>query len=82
MARLKLNKEEISIVEELQGRNNTILRDLGDTEAGLRRLNTRKDEIFEALDELYADDLKFGEGLTEKYGKGFIDFQKNEYITE
>lgn len=82
MARLKLNKEEISTIESLQQRNNDLLFQIGDVEAGLRNLTKRKTELFEQWDELMSDDKAFGDTITEKYGKGTIDFQKNEIITE
>lgn len=82
MARLKLNKEEINTIQELQQQNNDILFQLGDVEAGLRNLQKRKDELFQAWDELMAADKAFGDAITEKYGKGTIDFQKNEIVTE
>lgn len=82
MARLKLNKEEISTIQELQQQNSDLLFQIGDVEAGLRNLQKRKTELFEAWDELMAADKAFGETITEKYGKGTIDFQKNEIVTE
>jgi hypothetical protein len=35
-----------------------------------------------AWDELMQADKAFGDAITEKYGKGTIDFQKNEIVTE
>lgn len=82
MARLKLNKEEISTIQELQQRNSDLLFQIGDVEAGLRNLQKRKEELFGEWDELMAADKAFGDTITEKYGKGTIDFQKNEIVTE
>lgn len=82
MARLKLNKEEINSIQELQQRNNDLLFQLGDVEVGLRNLQSKKEELMKAWDELMADDKTFGDTITEKYGKGTIDFQKNEIVTE
>jgi len=82
MARLKLNKEEINSIQELQQRNNDILFQLGDVEVGLRNLQSKKEELHKAWDELMIDDKTFGDTITEKYGKGTIDFQKNEIVTE
>ena len=82
MARLKLNKEEINSIQELQQRNNDILFQLGDAEVALRNLQIRKEELMKAWDELMTDDKSFGESLNEKYGKGTIDFQKHEIVTE
>jgi hypothetical protein len=81
MARLKLNKEEINSIQELQQRNNDILFQLGDAEVALRNLQIRKEELMKAWDELMIDDKSFGDAITEKYGKGTIDFQKNEIVT-
>ena len=82
MARLKLNKEEIKAIEDLQQKNNDILFQLGDVEAGLRNLQKKKEDLFQLWDELMQADKAFGDAITEKYGKGTIDFQKNEIITE
>jgi hypothetical protein len=81
MARLKLNKEEINSIQELQQRNNDILFQLGDAEVALRNLQIRKEELMKTWDELMTDDKSFGDAITEKYGKGTIDFQKNEIVT-
>jgi hypothetical protein len=82
MARLKLNKKEISQITTLQQRNSDIMFELGDIEATFRRLNNRKQELFPQLDTLLEDDTALGKSLTDKYGKGYLDIQKNEYITE
>jgi hypothetical protein len=82
MARLKLNKKEISQITTLQQRNSDIMFELGDIEATFRRLNNRKQELFSQLDTLLEDDTVLGKSLTDKYGKGYLDIQKNEYITE
>lgn len=82
MARLKLNKEEINSIQELQQQNNDILFQLGDVEVGLRNLQARKEDLMKAWDELMQADKAFGDAITEKYGKGTIDFQKNEIVTE
>lgn len=82
MARLKLNKEEINSIQELQKQNSDILFQLGDVEVGLRNLQTRKEDLMKAWDELMQADKAFGDAITEKYGKGTLDFQKNEIVTE
>jgi len=82
MARLKLNKEEIKVVQELQQRTNDVLFQLGDTEVAIRNLQSKKEDLMKVWDELMEDDKAFGESLNEKYGKGTLDLQKHEIVTE
>lgn len=82
MARLKLNKEEISTIQNLQQTNNDLLFQLGDVEVGLKNLNQKKQELLEAWDQFIQEDSSFGKTLSDKYGKGSLDLSKNEYITE
>ena len=77
MARLKLNKEEITTIQQLQQKNRDILFQLGDVEAGFRNLQKTKDQLFELWDQLMEEDKQFGEAINKKYGKGTIDFERS-----
>jgi hypothetical protein len=76
MARLKLNKEEINSIQELQQRNNDILFQLGDAEVALRNLQIRKEELMKAWDELMTDDKSFGDAITESTVKAPLTFKR------
>jgi peptidoglycan hydrolase CwlO-like protein len=82
MENQKLTEEEIKKIQELQGkRQNTVL-ELGNLETYQYDIDTRKEELHTVLDELRKSDQELGKELNEKYGDGSIDLEKGEFIPQ
>lgn len=82
MENQKLTEEEIKKIQELQGkRQNTVL-ELGNLETYQYDIDTRKEELHTVLDELRRSDQELGKELNEKYGDGSIDLEKGEFIPQ
>lgn len=82
MENQKLTEEEIKKIQELQGkRQNTVL-ELGNLETYQYDIDTRKKELHTVLDELRKSDQELGKELNEKYGDGSIDLEKGEFIPQ
>jgi|TARA_R110000803_G_scaffold204076_1_gene269900 hypothetical protein len=82
MENQKLTEDEIKNIQELQGKRQSSILELGNLEAYQYDIDTRKDELFAVLDELRKSDQELGKELNEKYGDGSIDLEKGEFIPQ
>tara|TARA_R110002167_G_scaffold124253_3_gene303603 strand:+ start:3460 stop:3711 length:252 start_codon:yes stop_codon:yes gene_type:complete len=75
----KLSKEEVAELKKLQGEGNQIQYSLG--QIHVAKYNLKKQTILfeEKLDNLRKDEKKLADKLTEKYGEGNIDLEKEEF---
>ena len=75
----KLSKEEVAELKKLQGEGNKIQYSLG--QIHVAKYNLKKQTILfeEKLDNLRKDEKKLADKLTEKYGEGNIDLEKEEF---
>ena len=78
MANKKLSKEEVSTLKDYQNKTNEIVVTLGLIELQKHALDKRKKELLEGFDTLQEDESKTASELTEKYGDGQIDLEKEE----
>ena len=80
MSNTKLTTEEVQSIRELQSSRDAIIVELGNIEAYLEEMKTRKADLFVQLDALRVKDQEVGKALSEKYGIGSIDLEKAEFI--
>lgn len=80
MSNTKLTKEEVKSIKELQSNRDAIIVELGNIEAYLDEVKTRKADLFKQLEALRVEDQEVGKSLSEKYGNGSIDLEKGEFI--
>ena len=80
MSNTKLTKEEVQSIRELQSNRDAIIVELGNIEAYLEEIKTRKADLFKQLEALRVKDQEVGKSLSEKYGNGSIDLEKEEFI--
>ncbi len=82
MANQKLTEEEIKSIKDLQSTRNSIIVELGNLEVYLFDLSTKKTELQGQLSELAVKDQELGKELSDKYGNGSIDLEKEEFIPQ
>ena len=82
MSKQKLTKEEIETIKDLQSSRNNIIVELGNLEAYLFELSTKKTQLQGQLSELGVKDQELGKELSDKYGNGSIDLEKGEFIPQ
>lgn len=69
---IKLSKEELQILKELQTKGNQLIFTLGQIEA-------QKTSIFNQIQEVQNANDKIGKELQEKYGDGNINLETGEF---
>lgn len=77
-----LTAEEIKTIKDLQVTRDNIIIELGNIEAYLLNVSSRKSELQKELTDLTERDKKVGTELSEKYGNGSIDLEKGEFIPQ
>jgi len=82
MANKKLTEEEIKNIKDLQLNRNNIIVELGNLEAYLFDISSKKTNLQEQLSQLAERDQKLGKELSDKYGDGSIDLEKGEFIPQ
>lgn len=82
MENKKLIREELETIQELQQKQNALVKELG--QIGLAKLNleSRQDNAKAFLTNLRQEEDAFLKGLQEKYGIGTIDTVKGEFIPD
>ena len=75
----KLSKEEVAELKSLQGEGNQIQYSLGQNHVAKYNLRTQTSSLEERLDNLRKEEKKLADKLTEKYGEGNIDLEKEEF---
>lgn len=77
-----LTEEELKKIKDLQTSRDSIIIELGNIEAHLLDISTRKTELHSQLSELAKTDREVGKELSDKYGIGSIDLEKGEFIPQ
>ena len=82
MENIKLTEEELQRIKEIRASRQDTFLELGELEAYQYDVDTRKDELFEILEEIRKSDRELGAELSKKYGDGSIDLEKGEFIPQ
>ena len=77
----KLEKQEVEDLKTLRQQNQSVILELGNLELTQIKLDQRKDEIIDLLDQLQQKEKELSANLYEKYGDGSIDLDKEEFIS-
>jgi len=72
MSKIKLSKEELQKLQELQSEGNQLIFSLG-------QLETQKMSIFSQVEKIQKERDILGAKLFEKYGDGNIDIESGEF---
>jgi hypothetical protein len=80
MKNTKLTAEEVQSIKDLQKGRDAIIVELGNIEAYFNEVQIRKEELLSQLKELKETDQEVGKALSDKYGVGSIDLEKEEFI--
>ena len=80
MANKKLSEEEVSKLKNYQNETNEIVGALGQIELQFELLEEKKEEILKKFKKLRVDQNQLAKELTEKYGDGNLDLEKEEFI--
>jgi hypothetical protein len=76
----KLSKEEVSLLNSYQAKNNEIIFGLGNIELNKMIQNEQKEELFKNFKELQKEQNTTAKELEKKYGSGNIDLKTGEII--
>jgi hypothetical protein len=76
----KLSKEEVSLLNSYQAKNNEIIFGLGNIELNKMIQNEQKEELFKNFKELQKEQNNTAKELEKKYGSGNIDLKTGEII--
>lgn len=82
MANKKLTQEEIKQLNNFQQQKNNMLVQLGNMELTMLRLEKEKNKGLQAIDELDQMEQFYYRTLQDKYGKGRIDLDSKEFISD
>jgi hypothetical protein len=82
MANKKLTQEEIKQLNNFQQQRNNMLVQLGNMELTMLRLEKEKSKGLQAIDELDQMEQFYYRTLQDKYGKGRIDLDSKEFISD
>ena len=75
----KLSKEEVAELEEIQNKGNQISYSLGQIHVAKYGLEKKTENLQNQLDDLQKKENELANKLTEKYGEGNIDLEKEEF---
>ena len=78
--RVKLTREEMEQIQEIQKNMQSVTFELGNIEIQTISIKKRKDAILAKFGEITEHDNNFAKELLSKYGKGSIDLEKGEFI--
>lgn len=73
MEEIKLSKEELNTLAQLQETQTNIINSLGQLEYNIQLLELRKESLTDQIEELKNAETKIGQDLTSKYGNGTIN---------
>ena len=82
MANQKLTKEEVATIKKIQESNDAVIKELGQIELVRMGVDKRRKNAEDYLEQLRQEEETFGKALTEKYGAGSIDLDKQEFIPQ
>lgn len=75
----KLSKEEVAELKEIQNKGNQISYSLGQIHVAKYGLEKKTENLKNQLDDLQKKENELANKLTEKYGEGNIDLEKEEF---
>lgn len=75
----KLSKEEVAELKEIQNKGNQISYSLGQIHVAKYGLEKKTKNLTNQLDDLQKKENELANKLTEKYGEGNIDLEKEEF---
>ena len=76
-----ITPEELTQVQSLQSRRDQLTIDFGYTEFQIQELELKKESLVDALIQLKNQEIQRGKNYQEKYGEGYINIAKGEFIT-
>lgn len=79
---VKLTREEMEKIQEIQSNSQNITFELGSIELQFIQLGKRKENVKAKLDEIAEVEKEFTNELFEKYGKGTVNLEKGEFIKD
>jgi len=82
MENKKLTKEELDQIKEIQTQNQSIVVELGNLEVAKIQIENRYDELVEFYNQMKVKEQDLGKQLSDKYGDGTIDIEKEEFISK
>jgi len=80
MEPIKLTKEELEKLVELQKKSTAVVQEFGNVEIMKLQVEARKEELVTFYTQVKEDERTFGKELSEKYGDGTIDIEKGEFL--
>ena len=72
---IKLSKEEVQTLSQLQSDQQTLINSFGEVEMRIQLAEIKKDSLVEALTSLKNKEEEVGKMLQDKYGNGTIDLE-------
>ena len=72
---IKLSKEEVQTLSQLQSDQQTLINSFGEVEMRIQLAEIKKDSLVEALTSLKNKEVEVGKTLQDKYGNGTIDLE-------
>ena len=72
---IKLSKEEVQNLSQLQSDQQTLINSFGEVEMRIQLAEIKKDSLVEALTSLRNKEEEVGKMLQDKYGNGTIDLE-------
>ena len=76
-----LTQEEIQQIQGLQSTRDQLTIDFGYIEFQIQELELKKESLVDALIQLKNQEIQIGKNYQEKYGEGYINIAKGEFIT-
>ena len=72
---IKLSKEEVQNLSQLQSDQQTLINSFGEVEMQIQLAEIKKDSLVEALTSLRNKEEEIGKTLQDKYGNGTINLE-------
>lgn len=82
MATSKLTQEELQKLQQFQNNNRAVVQELGQIALAQIDLDNRQENVETFLENLRKAEADLGKALEEKYGRGSIDLESGEFISE
>ena len=81
MEKKVLTQEEITQLKNVRERRIQLVESFGILESRLQEINLQKENLKDELKKLIQEETDLGRNLQQKYGDGFIDLDKGEFIS-
>ena len=76
---IKLTEDEVKELAEIRNNFSNVTLMIGETEIGITNLTNRKEDLMSNLKKLDEKQRDLGKKLEDKYGKGSISLETNEF---